>query len=115
MNNDILDEFEKHTGPRTCPECGFQFPFGKFVRRFVMSYGLSKWSCQGCRELIKCDFIKIQMMWLIGILVNGILFGVVISYSNLGLFNIIFLIPFFAFVLRTLFYAQFEKHNDPFK
>lgn len=111
MSNDILDEVEKNTGPRTCPECGYQFPFEEFVRRYVMSYGLSKWPCKGCHKLIKCDFIKIQIMWLIGLLASGFLFGVMTSYFDLGLLNIIFLIPGFAFVLLTLFYAKFEKYN----
>jgi len=111
VRNEILDEAIKHTGPRICPECGYQFPFGEFVRRFVLSYGLSKWSCRSCREIIKCDFMKIQIMWLVGILINGGLFALVISYLDLGLFNLIFLIPFFIFVLRTLFYAKFEKYK----
>jgi len=111
MSNDILDEVEKNTNPRTCPECGYQFPFGAFVTRYLMSYGLSKWSCHGCGELIKCDFIKIQMMWLVGLVIFGGLFGVFVFYLDLGLFNIIFLLPFFAFVWRTLFYAKFEKHK----
>jgi len=115
MSNDILDEAIEHTGARTCPKCGYQFPFGEFVKRYVrgyvMSYGLSKWSCQNCRELIKCDFIKIQMMWLLGLLISGFLFGVLTPYFGLGLFNILFLIPFFAFGLITLFYMKFEKYN----
>ena len=110
MSNNILD-FEKNTGPRTCPECGYQFPFGEFVKRFVMSYGLSKWSCQGCRELIKCDSINIQIMLLIGLLISGVLFGVLTSYYDLGLLNIIFLIPGFAVVILTFFYVKFEKYE----
>lgn len=109
MRNDILDEVEKNTGPRICPECGYQFPFKEFVRQYVMSYGLSKWSCQRCRELIKCDFIKLQIMWLVGLFIAGALFGVLTSYFDLGLLIIIILIPFFAFVLLSLFYVKFEK------
>lgn len=110
MSNDILD-YEKNTGPRTCPECGYQFPIWEFVKRFVMSYGLSKWSCQGCRELIKCESIKIQIMLLIGLLISGVLFGVLTSYYDLGLLNIIFLIPGFAAVFLTFFYVKFEKYE----
>lgn len=109
MSNDILDEVEKNTGPRTCPECGHQFPFWEFVKRYVMSYGLSKWHCHGCRELIKCDYIKIQIIWLFGLLVSGSLFGFLHSYFDWGFFNIIFVIPSFAFVFLTLFYVKFEK------
>ena len=89
MSNDILDEIERNTGPRTCPECGHQFPFGDFVRRYVMSYGLSKWSCQGCHKLIKCDFIKVQIIWLVGLLISGVLFSVLTFYFDLGAFNFI--------------------------
>lgn len=108
MSNNILD-FEKNMGPRTCPACGFQFPFGDFVRRFVMSFGLSKWPCQGCRKLIKCDFIKVQMIWLVGQLVSGVLFGVLMPYFDLVLLIIILLIANFAFIFQTLFYAKFER------
>ena len=109
MNKEILDEVEKYTGPRTCPECGHQFPVGEFVKRFVMGFGLSKWRCQGCRVLIKCDFIKIQMLTLAGLTISGILLGVLTSYFDLGLFNIIYLLPGFAFVFLTFYYVKFEK------
>ncbi len=112
MSNDILDEIEKFTGPRTCPECGYQFPFWEFVRRFVMSKGLSEWHCQSCGELIKCDYILIQILWMVGLLVSGILFGVLLPYIGLALLNIIILILNFAFVLLTLFYVKFEKSEQ---
>lgn len=111
MNNDILDGFEKYSGPRTCPECGYQFPFGEFVSRYVMSYGLSKWTCQGCGELIKCDFIKIQIIWLVGLLIFAALFGFLSSNFGLSFLNILSIIPYLAFVMLTLFYAKFEKYN----
>ncbi|MCF8243634.1 MAG: hypothetical protein K9J37_04470 [Saprospiraceae bacterium] len=111
MHNEILDIVEKNTGPRTCPACGHQYPFGVFVRRYVMSYGLSTWPCQGCRESIKCDFIKLQIMWLVGLVITGFVLGVLTAYFDWGLLNLILLIPYFAFVLLTLFYAKFEKHN----
>jgi len=109
MSNNVLDEVEKHTGPRTCPNCGYQFPFREFVRLYVMGYGLSQWTCQDCGESVKCDFVRVQIVWLIGILLTGVLFGIVNSYINLGNFNIIFIILYFAFALRTLFYVEFEK------
>ena len=37
------------------------FLSGNLLTKYVMSYGLSKWPCQGCREIIKCDFIVIQI------------------------------------------------------
>lgn len=112
MSNEILDEAEKYTGPRTCPECGYQLPYWEFVRRYVISKGLPRWSCRGCQELIECDFIKIQMMSSVGLLISGVLFAVFISFFDWGAFNIIFLIPSFAFVLLTLFYAKFEKKSN---
>lgn len=112
MSNDILDEVEQYTGPRTCPKCGHQFPFGKFVSRYVMSYGLSKWPCHGCGETIECDFIKLQFYWLLGLLPFGFLFSVMIAYRDMGWLNIIYSIPFFAFVLLTLYYVKFEKPEN---
>ena len=111
MSKDILDEAEKYTEPRTCPKCGYQFPFGKFVRRYVMGYGLSKWSCPKCHEVVKCDFIKIQMFWLAGLLVFGFLFSVLMPYVELGLLGITFLILFYVFVLLTFYYVKFEKNE----
>lgn len=74
-----------------------------------MSYGLSEWHCQSCSTLIKCDFIKIQVIWLAGLVVFGALFGFMSNYFDLGLLNFIFLIPFFVFALLSLYYAAFEK------
>ncbi|MEM8524869.1 MAG: hypothetical protein AAGG68_09505 [Bacteroidota bacterium] len=109
MSNNILDQVEDYIGPRTCPKCGHQFPFWKFVSRYVMSYGLSKWRCQSCGTLMKCDFIKLNFLWLLGLLPFGFLIGGLISYFGLGVHNLLFLIPFFAFVLLTFFYVKFEK------
>jgi len=103
MNNDILDEAEKQSGPRICPECGYQFPFAKFVSRYLMSYGLSKWSCQGCQTLLKCDFMKIQMF--------GALCGLLMSYIGAGWSIAISLVLYFVFALRTLFYVEFAKYE----
>jgi len=115
MNEDILDKKEKHLGLRTCPECGHQFPFGRFVKRYlmlyIMSYGPSKWTCHSCRVLIKCDFIKVQIMWLIGFLILVAILGVLSSHFGLGLLSIIFFLFYFAFVLLTLFYVRFEKYE----
>ena len=111
MNNNILDEAEKHTGPRTCPECGHQFPFWEFVSRYLRSYGLSKWLCQNCREPLECDFIKIQVYWLLGLIPFGFMFVYLMSNADLGSLNFIYLIPFFAFVLFTLYYAKFTKQE----
>ncbi|MEM6700346.1 MAG: hypothetical protein AAF599_18220, partial [Bacteroidota bacterium] len=88
-------------------------PFGKFVGRFVMSYGLSKWYCRSCGKSIRCDFIKIQFFWLLSLLPSGLLIGFLIHSFDWGWLNILFLIPSFAFVLLTLYYAKFEEVSSP--
>ncbi len=102
MRNELLDEDIKYTGPRICPECGYQFPFEEFVRRYIMAFGLSKWSCRGCGEVIKCGFIKLQILSLIGLVIAGILFGFVSSYSDWDLLNIFFLLLGFVFATLLL-------------
>ncbi|MCR9288612.1 MAG: hypothetical protein NXI23_14650 [Bacteroidetes bacterium] len=111
MRNDILDEGIKYTGSRTCPECGHQFPLEKFVKRYIMAYGLSKWSCQGCGELIKCNFITVQITSLAGLVVSGVLFAVMTAYVDLGFFNFIFLLPGCALFLLAFYYVKFEKYE----
>ncbi len=108
MSNDILDEVEKYTGPRTCPECGHQIPFVKFVSRFALSYGLSQWHCHGCGALIKCEFIKIQTLWFVGMLVSGGLLFVLYPYFDFD-FLLIFLITNLIFIMLTFYYIKFEK------
>ena len=114
MNDNILDtpeETEKHTGPRICPVCGYQFPYWEFVRKYIVSYGLSRFMCRNCREVLKCDYIKIQIVWNIGTLIFGVLFWLALSYLNLGAFNFIFLILYLVFVFMTFYYLKFEKHE----
>ncbi len=112
MKKQILDEDIEYTGYRTCPKCAHQFPFFAFFKRYLMSYGLSKWTCQKCGQLIKCDFIKIQMIWLVGLLFSGGLFYILMPYLELSLLNIVVIILYLCFVLSTLFYAKFEKHKS---
>lgn len=117
MHDNILDEElekeDKYSGSRTCPECGYQFPYGKFVRQYAMSYGgVSKWTCRGCGELITCDFVKIQFFWLAGLLFFGFLFAILTLYVDLGSWNVIFLIPFFAFVFGTFYYVKFQRYKE---
>ena len=76
-----------------------------------MSYGSLRWACRGCREVLKCDFIKIQTIWLVGLLVSAVLFSFLTSYFGWGLFQVIYLIANFVFFLFTLFYVKFEKHT----
>ena len=111
MNNNILDEAQQYTGPRTCPSCGYQFPFWKFIRRYVRSYGLSTWACHRCTQPIKCDFIKIQFFWLLGLLPSGIVFSISAMYFGTGFLNVIFLMPFLGWIAYTFYYAKFEKQR----
>jgi hypothetical protein len=112
MKNKILDEEIKYEGPRICPECGYQFPFEEFVRRFIMAFGLSKWSCRGCGKVIKCGFIKLQILSLLGLVVAGVLFGLVSSYSDWALLNIAFLMLGFVLFLLPFYYVKFEKYDS---
>ncbi len=112
MHHNILDEPEKETNPRTCPACGFQFPFWTFVRKYAMAFGFSRWSCQSCGEQLKCDYIKMQVWWLLGLVPCALLMGISLSYFDLGAWNIIFVFPFYAFVLLTLYYAKFERYEQ---
>jgi len=109
MPNNILDHNEQSKAPRSCPNCGYEFPFRPFVRRYILSYGMSEWACHSCGEMIKCDFVKLQMLWLLGIFVSAVLIGLLTSYFEMDLFNIFFIIPYFAFMLWTLYHAKFER------
>ena len=109
MRNDILDQIEKNTGPRTCPQCGYQFPLWPLVKRLVMSYGSTKWHCPNCGESLKCDTIKLQMIWLVSLLLYSVPLGVLIYYFDLGLLNIAYMIPYFVYVLFTFNQVNFKK------
>lgn len=109
MNDKILDEIETHKGDRTCPNCGHQFALRRLLRLYIMGYGQSKWACPNCGELIKYDFVSIQIIWLLGLLFTGVLFGLINSYFDLGLFNLIFVVLYFGFALWILSEAKFER------
>ncbi len=61
-SNKVLDAAEKHTGPRTCPECGFQYPLPLFIKRYVMKFGFPKWACPSCQKLIKYNYFKSNLI-----------------------------------------------------
>jgi ribosomal protein S27AE len=111
MRKNILDEADQLTGPRTCPECGHRFPLGVFMVRFVMSFGLSRWACQGCGTLLKCDFVKIQSIWFVGMLLIWGLGGLLVYYYDPNFFLPIFLLVNFAFIFITLYFVKFEKYG----
>jgi len=111
MSNEILDLEDKYSGPRTCPNCGHQFPFEKFVNRFVMSFGLSKFSCQNCGAPLKCDYMKIQLTWGASLIPIGILFLFLKDYLSVGWLTIISLAIYMTVVLVTLYHAKFKRNE----
>ena len=109
MRPDILDEKIDETGPRTCPDCGYRFPFGVFVRRYGAAFGFSKWDCPRCGERLTYDFSKLQMWWFAGLVVTGVAYGFTSRYFDLGIFNLLYMLPYFGFMLVTLYYVEFER------
>ena len=111
MNHEVLDEVQKNTKPRSCPDCGSVYPLGKFVRRFILSFGFLKWKCDGCGALLKCDFIKLQLFWFIGLVICLGLVALASTQLKLGDKSMLFLLPYFPFVLWTMYYVKFEKES----
>ena len=109
MSNEILDQVEENKRPRACPTCGEVYPFGKFVRRFVLSFGFLKWKCVGCGAVLKCDFVKLQFFWFIGLMVCLGLVALASTQFDFGNNSMLFLLPYFPFVLVTMYYVKFEK------
>lgn len=107
MSNDILDEKVKYNSPRTCPNCGHEIPFVKFVSRFLRSFGLSRWACHSCGTMIKCEYIKIQTLWTFGMLVSGALLYLLSAYFDMD-FLFIFLVVNVVFVFATFYHIKFE-------
>jgi len=68
-NDNILDAVDKNVGPRICPECGYQFSLLLFVKRYVMKFGFSKWTCPSCREFIKYNYCKSNLIGAVGFFV----------------------------------------------
>ena len=111
MNNEVLDHIEENTKPRACPDCGQVYPFGKFVRRFILSFGFLRWTCSDCGEVLKCDFIKLQFFWFVGLVICLGLMAVVNSKFKFGEYSMLCLLPYFPFVLLTMYYMKFEREN----
>jgi uncharacterized protein (UPF0212 family) len=109
-NDNILDVVDKNTGPRTCPECGYQFSLLLFVKRYVMKFGFPKWTCPSCHEFIKYNYTKSNLIGAVGFIICIFLFQVLLSKIGLDLPNFIFLIPYFFFVLVQLNFDKFEKY-----
>lgn len=109
MPPDILDEPIDKTGPRTCPHCGHRFPFNSFARRYGTAFGYSRWDCPRCGTRLTYDFSKLQLWWFVGIALTGVLYGFTSAYFDLGIFNLLYMLPYFGFVLVTLYYVKFER------
>lgn len=112
MSNEILDAEDKYSGPRICPNCGYQFPFEKFVNRFVMSFGLSKFSCRNCGTELKSDYIKIQLTWGASLIPIGIIFFTLKDYINVGWLSIISVGLYMLVAIITLYNAKFKKYEE---
>lgn len=111
-NKNILDATDKNSGPRTCPECGYQFPLILFVRRFVSKFGFPKWTCPSCRQFIRYNYTRAN---LIGVVVFIIC---IVSYLGLkaklgwDLPDYFFIFPYFFLGLILLNMDRLEKHEQ---
>ena len=109
-NDNILDVVDKNTGPRTCPECGYQFSLLLFVKRYIMKFGFPKWTCPNCQKFIKYNYTKSNLIGAIAFIVCIFLFQGLQSKFGLDLPILVFLIPYFFFVLVQLNFDRFEKY-----
>lgn len=109
-NDNILDAGDKNSGPRTCPECGFQFSLLLFVKRYVMKFGFPKWTCPNCRKFIKYNYTKSNLIGVVIFVVCIFLFLFFQSKFGLDLPTYIFLFPYFFLVLIQLNFDRFEKY-----
>ncbi len=108
----ILDAVGKDIGPRTCPECEFQFPLSLFVKRYVMKFGFPKWTCPSCHQLINYNYFKSNVMMAIGFVVVVGAWLLLQSKLGLELSPFVFLIPYFFFILMLLNFDKIEKYKD---
>lgn len=107
----ILDEADQHTGPRTCPECGYQYPFSLFVRRYVLKYGFPKWTCPNCQQFIKYNYTKSNFIGITGSLVYIFIVMGIQSEVDWVIPNSMFLIPYLAIGLILLKRDTFQKYE----
>lgn len=110
-NDNILDAADKHTKPRTCPECGYQFPFSLFLKRYVMKFGFLKWTCPSCNEFIKYNYTKSNIIG--AVIFFACIFSVQFLQLKFGwdLPKFIFLIPYFLLGLILLNFDKLVKYN----
>lgn len=108
--DNILDAVDKKTGPRTCPECGYQFPLSAFVKRYVMKFGFAKWTCPNCQKSIKYNYTKSNLIGAVGFIACVFAFQILPPKFGLELPNFSFLIPYFVFLLVQLNFDRLEKY-----
>lgn len=109
-NDNILDATDKELAPRTCPECGYQFSFLAFLRRYAIKFGFPKWTCPRCHQWIKYNYTKSNLLnALIFLLTALFCFG--LSYG-LGwrLPSFAFLFPYFVIMLVVLYFDKLERY-----
>lgn len=109
--DEILDTVDKHKGPRTCPECGYQFPFSLFMKRYVMKFGFPKWTCPSCRKLIKYNFFKSNLIGAVIFFAFVFLFQGLKSTFGWDMPDFIFMIPYFFLALLLLNRDTFEEYK----
>jgi len=110
-NDNILDAADKNTGPRTCPECGYQFSLLLFVKRYVLKFGFPKWTCPNCNKFIKFNYTKSNLIGAVAFILFICLFQGLNLKFGLDLPDFIFLIPYFIFALILLNFGKLEKYN----
>lgn len=109
-NENILDSNDQYTGPRTCPECGYQFSLLLFVKRYVLKFGFPKWTCPSCHKFIKYNYTKSNLIGAVGFIVCILFVQTLKSKIGLDLPTFTFLIPYLFFMLVQLNFDKFEQY-----
>ena len=107
----ILDTAVKYKGYRTCPECGYQFPLLSFIKRYVLKYGFSKWTCPTCHKNIKYNYGRSDIIMVVIFFACILMFLVLDSNFDWDLPLIVFLVPYFIFYVLLLYYARLEEYE----
>jgi len=110
-NDNILDEVEKNIGPRTCPECGYQFSLLLFLKRYILKHGFSKWTCPNCNKFIKYNYTKANIIMVIVFFVCVFSFLGLQSKFGWDFPNYAFIIPYFIFAIILLNFDRLEKYK----
>ena len=108
MQPNILDEPDAYSGPRVCPRCGHQYPYGRFVLRYVMAYGLGREHCPGCAARVEYDSVKIQVFWLIALVGSMLLLASLLPHFDRLVLGVAYVVANFVFILGSLYYVEFR-------